>query len=225
MTSSRTLKVALGASGVTAAAFLVGFAAFVVSIMRYDNRAPADGDAVVVLTGGELRVREGFRIFTGGAGRRILISGVNRATTKPELQKLSGVQPILFDCCVDVDYAARDTVGNADETRTWLRTWGFRRLVVVTSNYHMPRSMLELRRALPGVELVPHAVVSTNYAPGQWWRHPAAVKRVLTEYVKFWPSAARYAISALRNNATSRSSSSVSPTPDVPPVLPRISGL
>ena len=225
MKSSRTLKMALGASGVAAAAFLIGFVAFAASVMRYDRHAPADGDAVVVLTGGELRVREGFRIFTGGAGRRILISGVNRATSKLDLQRLSGVKPILFDCCVDVDYAARDTVGNADETRTWLHTWGFRRLIVVTSNYHMPRSMLELKRALPGIELVPHAVISTNYSPEQWWRHPAAVKRVVTEYIKFWPSAVRYSASALRSKVVAAPSSADAPTPPISSMLPRISGL
>ncbi len=223
MKLSGTLKFAVGASAVAGAAFLLGFLAFVLFVMRYDVVAPVSGDAIVVLTGGELRVREGFRIFTGGGGRRILISGVNRVTTKLDLQRLSGVQAMLFDCCVDIDYAARDTVGNADETRTWLQTWGFRRLVVVTSNYHMPRSMLELKRTLPGIELVPHAVVSANYRPSEWWRHPAAVKRMLTEYVKFWPSAIRWSAATFRTKVATGSTSS--PPPTVSSTLPRVSGL
>jgi uncharacterized SAM-binding protein YcdF (DUF218 family) len=174
--------------------FVTGFMVFAVTMANYDQAAPARGDAVVVLTGGELRVREGFRLFAAGAGRRLLISGVNRATSKEELRRLSRVEPMLFDCCVDVGYLALDTVGNAAETRAWLRTWGFHRLVVVTSNYHMARSLMEIGRALPHVELVPHAVVSKNYQSDEWWKHPSAVKRVGVEYLKFLPAAARWAI-------------------------------
>jgi uncharacterized SAM-binding protein YcdF (DUF218 family) len=225
---SRTLKFGLICAGATGVAFAIGFAVFAATILRYDSTGPAVGDAVVVLTGGELRVREGFKLFTAGAGRRILISGVHRGTTKLELQRLSGVTPILFDCCVDVDYAARDTVGNAAETRAWLQTWGFRRLVVVTSNYHMPRSLLELKRSLPGVELVPHAVTSTNYQANQWWRRPAAVKLVMTEYIKFWPSAARWSMSVVRAKLAPRSPSispTILPAPEFSAPPPRMTGL
>ena len=165
--------------------------------MNFEEHAPAHGDAVVVLTGGELRVREGLKIFADGAGRRILISGAHRATSKDDLRRLSGVSPILFECCVDVGYAAADTFGNAAETRAWLETWRFRRLIVVTSNYHMPRSLMELGRALPGVELVPHAVVSHNYRSNEWWRHPGAIKLVAREYVKFLPAAGRWVASRI----------------------------
>jgi uncharacterized SAM-binding protein YcdF (DUF218 family) len=175
-----------------ALALAAGFVAFATSMMGYAGSVPVSGDAVVVLTGGELRVREGFRLFAEGTGRRILISGVNRVTSKDDLRRFSGVTPLLFDCCVDVGHVALDTVGNAAETREWLRTWGFKRLVVVTSNYHMPRSLMELGRALPDIELVPHAVVSRNYQPGEWWRHPGAIKLVLSEYFKFLPASGKW---------------------------------
>jgi uncharacterized SAM-binding protein YcdF (DUF218 family) len=192
---SRALKRAVGVLGGAGLVFVAGFCAFSFAMMQYDQSAPASGDAVVVLTGGELRVREGLRVFAGGAGRRILISGVNRATSRDDLRRRSGVDSILFDCCVDVGYLALDTFGNAAETRAWLHTWGFNRLVVVTSNYHMARSLMELGRALPHVELVPHAVVSKNYQGVEWWKHPGAIKLVATEYVKFLPAAARWVVS------------------------------
>jgi uncharacterized SAM-binding protein YcdF (DUF218 family) len=170
--------------------FVAGFAVFAVTMAGFEQPPPAKGDAVVVLTGGELRVREGFRLFAGGAGRRLLISGVNRATSKDDLRRLSRVETMLFDCCVDVGYLALNTTGNATETRAWLKTWGFHRLVVVTSNYHMARSLMEIGRALPHVELVPHAVVSKHYQSDEWWKHPSAIKRVGMEYMKYLRSAA-----------------------------------
>ena len=192
---SRALRLLLGSVAISATAAFFGFGVFVASIMSYAGRPQAlfehSSDAVVVLTGGDLRVREGFKLFTDGAGRRILISGVNRVTTKEDLRRQWQVTPILFNCCVDVGYSALDTVGNAEEARQWLRIWNFHRLVIVTSNYHMPRSLLEFRRALPGIEIVPHAVVATHYQPDQWWRHPGAVKLVVTEYFKYLRSIVR----------------------------------
>lgn len=191
----RRLKYLLVTLGVLGAALGFGFAVFVTAVFTYDPQALARGDAVVVLTGGELRVREGLRLFAMGAGHRLLISGVNPSTTRHDLWRLSGVAESQFDCCVDVDQRARDTAGNADETRAWVMSRGFQRLVIVTSNYHMPRSLLMLRLALPGIELVPHAVVAQPYQFGEWWRHPSAVKRVALEYLKLLPAAARLALS------------------------------
>jgi uncharacterized SAM-binding protein YcdF (DUF218 family) len=194
---SRVLTRATRGLGGAMLVFVAGFMVFAVAMARFEQAAPSNGDAVVVLTGGELRVREGFRLFANGAGRRLLISGVNRATSKDDLRRLSRVEPLLFECCVDVGYLALDTIGNASETRAWLRTWGFNRLVVVTSNYHMARSLMELGRALPNVELVPHAVVSKHYQSDEWWKHPSAVKRVAVEYVKFLPAAARWSMARI----------------------------
>ena len=194
------------------------------TILQFDAPAPVMGDAIVVLTGGELRVREGLKLFAEGAGRRILISGVNPATSKEELRRLSGVTPLLFDCCVDIGYVARDTIGNAEDTRTWLRIWDLHRLILVTSNYHMPRSLAEFRRALPGVEIVPHALRSRHYQASEWWRHPGALKLVVTEYLKFLPAAVRLAVNRSRGTVPTL----MLPVPPQPEILmspPRLTGL
>ena len=192
---SRARKVSVGVLAVIAASLVAGFAVFAAAVFTYDPHAPVSGDAVVVLTGGDLRVREGLRLFAAGAGRRILISGVNQSTTRKDLARHTDVIPLLFDCCVDVGQQALDTAGNAAETRAWLEPWGFQRLIVVTSNYHMPRSLLAFHRLLPGIELVPHAVVPSHYQPAEVWRHPGAIKLLVVEYLKSIPAAARLVIS------------------------------
>lgn len=176
--------------GFAGAAGLVIFAA---TIAHYTPLRTLDlpADAVVVLTGGELRIREAIQLFSQGKARRLLISGVNRTTTRDDVKRLSGINTLLFECCIDMGYAALDTIGNADEARAWTTTWGFKRLIVVTSNYHMPRSLTELARAMPDVELVPFPVVSRNYRAETWWVHPGTVRIVVSEYLKFLPSVAR----------------------------------
>jgi uncharacterized SAM-binding protein YcdF (DUF218 family) len=184
---------------VAAAAFalLAGLVIFAASVARFaPSHAVADPvavtDGIVVLTGGEHRVIEGLKLFERTRARRILISGVHHLTTREDLKRRATVPQALFACCVDVGYKALDTSGNADETAAWADAWGFRRIAVVTSNYHMPRGLLELSRALPGVELVPHPVLSSTYGTGPWWTNASAIRIVTVEYLKWLPAMGRY---------------------------------
>lgn len=116
-------------------------------------------DGIVVNTGGALRLDEAGLLLAQGRARRLLISGVSTDNLPEDvLTLLPGLPRELFECCVDLGYQARNTIGNADETAAWARERGMRTLRVVTAAYHMPRSLVELRRALPDVELVPHPV-------------------------------------------------------------------
>ncbi len=191
-----TVKLLTGVIGGAAFALTAGLVLFAASINHYETatRQHAPADAIVVLTGGEYRIQEGLRLFGEARTRRILISGVNKHTTRDELRRKSGLPSTLFECCVDIGYAAQDTIGNAAETRKWANIWGFTNLIVVTSNYHMPRGLSELSRALPEAELTPHPVVSRSYRAEQWWLHWSAIRLVMSEYVKYIPSAARLAV-------------------------------
>jgi len=194
----RRLELTVSLLGAFSVAFLAGFVVFQQQVSIYRTRAPVDGDAVVVLTGGDQRIRDGLALFNSGIGRRLLISGVNQSVTRRDVQRLSDApQALLFNCCVDIGYRARDTIGNAEEARDWQRVWGFRRLVIVTSADHMPRSLMEFRRTLPGVELVPFPVARHDRPAGNWWQGAGAMKRLVLEYAKCWPAAARLALSFL----------------------------
>lgn len=184
-------------NGIAAAAIVVmagGLAAFGTAVVEFGKAADRGADGIVVLTGGEHRLAEASRLLVAGKGRRLLISGVNRQTSRDDIRRLSAIPPQLFDCCVDIGYEALDTVGNAEETRAWAVVWRFSHIGVVTSNYHMPRSLVELARVMPGVQLDPHGVPSRTVPAGNWWQTPAAARRVVTEYVKFLPAAARLAV-------------------------------
>jgi uncharacterized SAM-binding protein YcdF (DUF218 family) len=192
----RRLTVPIAAGALSLLAGLVLFAAFVGHYTPVTVAASqaSPRTAIVVLTGGERRVGEGLRLFSEGYAQRVLISGTNPNTTRHDLRRISNLDATLFDCCVDLGYAAQDTIGNADETRVWAEAWGFKRLIVVTSNYHMPRSLLELARVMPDVELVAHPVMSRSYRAHTWWLDPLAIRIVVGEYLKFIPTTVRYGL-------------------------------
>ncbi len=171
--------------------FVAGLLAFVSQI---DNRPPNGNiraDAIVVLTGGDSRVTEAVRLLAAGRGQRLLISGVHPKTTKGMLRRINPEAERLFDCCIDLDRNALDTIGNADETRRWAAERGFRSVIVVTSSYHMPRGLVELRRALPDLELVPYPVVPQRLRLDAWWVHPGTLRLLASEFVKYLASIVR----------------------------------
>jgi uncharacterized SAM-binding protein YcdF (DUF218 family) len=174
-----------------AAGLAFGFVIFATSVMRDPLGGTDTADGIVVLTGGDNRIVEGARLLRENRGKRLLISGVNRRTTREDVQRISGLDHKAFTCCVDLGYDALDTVGNADETRTWANSNNYKKLIVVTSSYHMPRGLAELSLAMPDKTLIPHAVTPRNFPEGGWWLHVATTRVLLSEYLKYLPAAAR----------------------------------
>lgn len=190
-------RILAAAAGIGLFAFLAGFVIFASSVGRYTPSAAPQADGIVVLTGGEHRLREAARLLAEGRGKRLLISGANRIATREDLHRKSGLVPVLFNCCVDIGYDAHTTSGNAEEAKAWAGDKRFTRLIIVTSSYHMPRSLIELGRAMPDLTLIPFPVVSSNFRTEAWWLHPATARLLFSEYVKFLPSAARFGAARL----------------------------
>lgn len=172
-------------------ALAVGFLWFTLSIAHEKAPLERTADGIVALTGGASRIAAAVALLAAGRGRRLLITGVGASTNVAELMRLVPDHRRWFGCCIDLDYSAANTVGNAVQTRRWARERGFRSLVVVTSGYHMPRAMLEISHRLPDVTLIPFPVVSGQSRATPWWRHPAMAKILVFEYLKFVAAAAR----------------------------------
>lgn len=137
-------------------------------------------DGIAVFTGGKTRLNVAIELFQQGKARYLLISGVNPDATFPEV-----VDQMVDTSRVTLGYKALDTVGNAQETAAWALTHNIKTLRLITSNYHMPRSLFELRHLLPGVEIVPYPVVGKSFLKAKWWLDPHALRLVIQEYNKF----------------------------------------
>ncbi len=167
--------------------WLVGLFAFA---DRVRNLTPAPeperAEGIVALTGPSAeRVNAAIRLLEQDKGDRLLISGVNPEVKRQELRELTPGSNRLFNCCVDLGFEAENTLGNAHEIAAWARDKGYDRLIVVTSDYHMPRSLLEIRSVAPELELEPYAVSTPSLDNSRWWRAAVTARRMTLEYVKY----------------------------------------
>ncbi len=186
-------RIALSVLGLAFAALMLGFVSFVINLPDAPVPAPR-ADGIVVLTGSAARINDGLDLLAGGQGKRLLISGVNPSTRTHELAVLSPAYRRWFDCCVDIGRAAVNTIGNAVETRDWARQHDFHSIIVVTSDFHMPRAMAEIAHQLPGVALLPFPVVSERLRNESWWTNPTAARLLFWEYLKYIVASARLRI-------------------------------
>ncbi|MGE0748079.1 MAG: YdcF family protein [Rhodospirillales bacterium] len=197
----RRLRIATGtaaAAGALLAAWMAGLIAFVAAIPAPDAPVPADRtDAIVVLTGGADRVDTGLRLLAERRASKLFVSGVYRSVDVAALLSVARGAPADLECCIALGYAADNTAGNARETAGWMRTEGYRSLRLVTASYHMPRSLLEFRRAMPEMAIVPHPVFPERFMQGEWWRWPGTASLVVAEYHKYLLAHARQVAAAM----------------------------
>jgi uncharacterized SAM-binding protein YcdF (DUF218 family) len=175
----------VAALAVVFVAAAVGFVGFLSQLRGAEARPERKADGIVVLTGGSSRVSDAMELLAGGYGQRLLISGVHPANEASDISRSLPDNQSLLSCCVDLDYSAVNTRSNAAETRRWAHERGFKSLIVVTSNYHMPRAIVELSHAMPDIALIPYAVVGDKWRDEPWWTSGATVRLLLSEYVKY----------------------------------------
>jgi len=189
---ARFLRAAAFATVAAGVVFAAGFGWFADYVSRLSTPAnPPSADAIIVLTGGQSRIDAALDLLKSGKGQRLLISGVNPAAGRKSLQAATGGDKTLFSCCVDIDYAAMDTIGNAEESAKWVESHEYGSVILVTNNYHMPRSLLEMGRFIDKANLKPYPVVNTRLDNGTWMTKPEAVRVLFTEYTKYLGALAR----------------------------------
>jgi uncharacterized SAM-binding protein YcdF (DUF218 family) len=191
------LRAAIAVPLALVAALVFGFVGFLSQLRDTETRPEQHADGIVVLTGGASRVSDAMELLAAGYGKRLLISGVHPASTAHDISRSVQESQALFRCCVDLDRSAVSTRSNALETRRWAHERNFRSLIVVTSNYHMPRAIVELSHAMPDITLIPCAVVGERWREERWWQNGATFRLVLSEYVKYVAAAMRVRLADL----------------------------
>jgi uncharacterized SAM-binding protein YcdF (DUF218 family) len=193
-----------------------GFVGFLAQLRGTEAKPPRKADGIVVLTGGASRVSDAMELLADGYGRRLLISGVHPASGASDISRSLSDNQSLLNCCVDLDRSAVNTRSNAAETRRWAHERGFKSLIVVTSNYHMPRAIVELSHAMPDIILIQYAVVGDKWREEPWWSNGGTLRLVLSEYVKYVAAEVRVRLADAGLDVTREANETLPATPRQP---------
>jgi uncharacterized SAM-binding protein YcdF (DUF218 family) len=181
----------MAAAAAGAVLLLGGFFWFATLIPGEEVQLDRKADGIVVLTGAASRIPDAIELLADDRGKRLLISGVYRATSAREIAKVTPLYGKYFSCCIDLDRSALNTFGNALQTKHWAHEHNFNSLIVVTSNWHMPRAMAELEHQLPEVKLIAYPVISTKLKIDPWWSNLTTARLLVAEYFKYLLALAR----------------------------------
>ncbi len=162
--------------------FIGGFLWFIFDVPKTSTTEKVD--AVVVLTGGNGRIEEGLTLLREDAARMVYISGVNSNVSDTQLQQSHKISAKEMDCCIRTD-KSQDTRTNALETAKWAEENNIRTMRLVTSSYHMRRSLLEFRSLLPETVILPTPVSVTKVYGQNWWKDQTIWEKLGQEYLKY----------------------------------------
>jgi uncharacterized SAM-binding protein YcdF (DUF218 family) len=165
--------------------WLAGLFAFVETLGNLRAPFSPQADGIIVLTGGAERIGDGIRLLEEKRARRLFISGVNIQVSAEQLRRTWPGHEAAFECCIDLDFRARNTIENALESAEWVKKHGFRSIILVTARYHMPRARLELSAAMPGIAIEPYPVITGASRIEDWWREPMLIRLYASEFTKF----------------------------------------
>jgi len=161
----------------------------ILSLTKYNN---IESPNIVILTGGANRIKDGLKIIedfknSKNINYKILVSGTGMGFTKSSLKKKLGpnFNSHLIQCCIDLDGVSKNTLTNASETFKWTHKNDIKEFILITSNYHMPRAILEFKNVMPNLKIYTYAITPKKHDIENWLSSYQTFSLVFTEYCKF----------------------------------------
>ena len=136
-------------------------------------------DGIVVLTGDQYRIAKGIALLKNYPDKKLLISGVNKNINTIDIMKEFPNNKNFFQCCIDIGKDAKNTFENIIETFEWMKSNEFNSIIIVTSDYHVPRVKLEINRFIDNQQIFYEAV--KNDETDSILR----LKKITLEYIKY----------------------------------------
>lgn len=166
----------------TVSIWAIGFFIFGLYALSLKYTPTEKADAIVVLTGGEDRIATALALLKENRADQLLISGVNQHVSPNELIR---VHPDVDSGQITLGYTAKDTKGNALETANWIDSQQIKSVLLVTSFYHMPRSIAEILNQSPTTHIIPYPVFPQSFNTSVDWIRTRHAWLLFVEYNKF----------------------------------------
>ena len=161
-----------------------GLIRFADSIPKQIEEPTRRTDAIIVLTGGSGRLEEGLNLLELNMAEMLFVSGVYQGLEVKTLFRMFKRNPQGLEARIGIG-TATNTLGNAQETAYWFRRKGFKSMRLVTAAYHMPRSLIEFKHAIPSAQILAHPVFPVHVKVDEWWAWSGTAELIASEYNKF----------------------------------------
>ena len=168
--------------------WFIGFCIFLQHIPSEQSLHSQKAQAVVVLTGGSLRLTEGLKLLADGKGEKLLVTGIAPGVDINKMLSLEDSLPPDIEQLksrIIPGHMADNTKENAEETFNFIESQQYQSFYLVTANYHMPRSLLEFNATFPQSTIYPAPVFPEQFKLDQWWKFPGSASLLLSEYHKY----------------------------------------
>ena len=161
----------------------------VLSFQKYNNTKSSN---IVILTGGTNRIKDGLNIInhfdkSKRTKFKILVSGTGKGFSKNSLIKQIGpnFNPKLIECCIYLDSVSKNTLTNAIETSKWANRNDLKEFILITSNYHMPRAILEFKNVMPNHKIYTFPITPRKHNIKEWMRSYETFSLIFKEFCKY----------------------------------------
>ena len=171
--------------------FLISLFNFKEKILSLQKHSVTLNSNIVILTGGSNRIKDGLKIINNvdiftKANLKILISGTGKGFTKKSLKEMLtlNINLKLLECCIELESISKDTYSNASETYKWVKMNNINKFILITSNYHMPRAILEFKNKMPNLEIFIYPITPKNHNITNWLNSSETFSLIFIEYSK-----------------------------------------
>ena len=161
----------------------------ILSFTKYNNK---ESPNIVILTGGTNRIKDGLKIIenfrnSNKTNYKILVSGTGTGFTKNSLKNKLGpnFNTKLIQCCIKLDSVSKNTFTNASETFKWTHKNDIKEFILITSNYHMPRALLEFKNIMPNLKIYTYVITPKKHNIQNWLKSYHTFSLVFTEFFKY----------------------------------------
>jgi len=172
--------------------FFIGLVEYKKKIITSIKYTISNSPNIVILTGGTNRIKDGLNIISkfdklSTLDYKILVSGTGKGFTKLSLKnKLTfNFDFNLIECCIELDSVSTNTYSNAHETLKWVKKNNIKEFILITSNYHMPRAVLEFRNKMPNLRIFTYSITPEKHNINMWLNSFQTFSLILSEYCKF----------------------------------------
>lgn len=169
------------------ATFLSLLQHFVLTLPKTPPDLP-HADGIIVATGGQARLHAGLDLLARGTAPQLLLTGVGQGITKQMIAdstRLTQRRVEELECCVSLEFEAKDTVGNALATKAWANQRDLKTIVLVTSDYHMPRAFLEFAHHMPQRAIIAYPISAPDLAGKSWYSDWQTYRLYAREFLKY----------------------------------------